>query len=294
MPTAVSYTPAPIGSTVTFKISGYASGEAAQMTIGRAVSGSSSYNIIYSGTPLVTYVDPGEGLPIGLSTGTNYFWQFIDSNGAVTVGPVQPSSYLGFEPYWLTALIVKLYQNGINNLTLPNNTQRASVYHDMPLNGFEGLPAVTITHDVMRQESIGIGQDTINPIMVQNGIWTVPCLVTNIWKFSVFAKDVQTREFYKSAVIAIFESCLQSIFLPLGQNTSHEFIANDYQWIDELKGVSPGLYCSDISVKMDGLFNVGIQTAYPEVKSILIGPTVTGYINSQYVTAGISGLATGV
>lgn len=290
MPTAVTAIISPIGGTITFELSGNASGVGAQSTISRAVSGQ-PYSVIYSGAPYSVFVDPGEQLPTGLNSGTNYLYQFTDSVGTVTVGPLQPAPTLQFQEYWLTPLLVRLIRNGIDNITLPNNTQRAAVFHDMPLNGFDALPAITITQDLFRQDAIGIGQNTVNPLANQNGLWTMPALVENTWTITVFAKDVQTREFYRDSLIGIFESTLQSVFTPLGQNVSHNFLCHNYQWVDDLKGISPGFYCCDMMVHLTGEFNITISGIYPPVTAILVGPTATGTLNGNTTCGAISGLA---
>jgi hypothetical protein len=289
MPSAVSAIANPAGGTVTLQISGFASGAGAQMTISRAASGD-SYSQIYSGIPLVSFADAGELLPTGLLSGTNYFWQVTDSVGTATVGPIQPSSYLVVEPYWMTPLLIKIIRNGIDNLPLPDNTERAEVFHDMPLNGFEPLPAITITHALFKQDAIGIGQQAPNPLAIQNDLWTMPALVENTWVMTIFAKDVQTREFYKASLISIYESSLQSVFMPMGQNVSHNFMCHDYQLTNDLKGVSPGFYCTDIMVHLTGLFNVGIQLAYPPITAIIASPTMTGTINSISFSGSFTGI----
>ncbi len=279
MPTQVSAFINPPGGTVTFQISGFASGAGSQMTIGRAVSGD-AYTQIFSGLPQVVYIDPGEGLPVGLSTGSNYFWQFQDSAGLVTVGPIQPAPYLVFQDYWLTAALVRVIRNGVDNLILPNSTQRAEVFHDMPLAGFQALPAITISQVLFQQEAIGIGQQAPHPLAKQNGMWSIPAVVQNTWMITVFAKDVQTREYYRDAVIGIYESSLDSVFARAGQNISHSFQCHNYQWTDDLHGVSPGFYCCDIMFKQSGMFTIGVQYALAPIIGVLSVPSASGVMQS--------------
>lgn len=282
MPVSVSAFVNPPGGTVTFQVSGFAP-MTEQMSISRAVSGE-AYSILYSGVPQVVFVDAGEGLPVGLSTGSSYFWQFNDPVGSVTVGPIQPAPYLRFNEYWLTSTLVKIIRNGIDNLPLPPGTQRAEVFHDMPLQGFEGLPAITVSQVLFQQEAIGIGQNAPNPIQHQNELWSIPAIVENTWMMTVFAKDVQTREYYRDALIGVYESSLDSVFARIGQNIRHSFQAHNYQWIDDLKGISPGFYCCDIMIKQSGMFDVGVQLAYPPITAILSVATAHGHSQSGLVT----------
>lgn len=277
MPTSVSAFVAAPGGTVTFTISGWASGAGSQMTISRATSGQ-SYSQIYSGGVLINFVDPGEQLPTGLLSGSNYLWQFIDSVGSVQVGPIQPSSTLIFEDYWLTPLFVKMLRNGIDNLSLPPGVDRAEVFHDMPINSFPPIPAITVSQVLFKQEAIGIGQDIPNPLYNQNAIWTIPAIVENNWQVTVWAKSVETREYYRDATVGIFESLIPSVFLNIGQNITHKFMAHNYIFIEEIKGFLPGFYCADLLFTMNGMFNIPIQTNYPPITGIYSVPSASGVL----------------
>lgn len=283
MPTAVSATINPPGGVVTFVIGGAASGSGSQMTISRAVSGD-SYSVLYSGSPQIRWADAGEQLPGPLSSGSSYYWEFTDSVGTVTLGPIQPKPYLIFDEYWLTSLLINTVRAGINNLILPAGVQRAEVFHEMPLNGFNALPSITITQELFQQDAIGIGQQVPNYLAQQNALWSMPAVVENTWIMTVFAKDVETREYYRDALIAIYQSSLYGVFLPLGQDITHRFMCHNYQWNDDLHGVSPGFYCCDIMINMKGMFTIGIQGTFPAITAVLSAPTASGVGQSGLVT----------
>jgi hypothetical protein len=186
-------------------------------------------------------------------------------------------------------MLVDMLKIGVNNLTLPNFIQRAGVFHDMPLGNLPPLPAITVTMELLQQNAIGIGQNVENPILVENGIWTMPALARRIWRISVVAKDVETREYYRDAVVALYESLLPTVFSNLGQNVSHKFQAHSSQWVEELKDVYPGLFIAEIMVELTGLFDVSINTSYQTVKGVLIGmaSTASGSSLAPFLASGL-------
>jgi len=282
MPTGVIATASPIGGVASFLIGGYATGAGAQMTVSRAVSGG-AYATIYSGSPAVFYIDAGDaGLsgsapqPTPLSSGSNYFWQFSDPSGTVTVGPIQPIPTLIYEGDKFTELIIRCLQAGVNNATLPGKIQRATVMHDLPLGGFPALPFVSVTMQSEEQEETGIGQTGINPISNENYAWSIPTLARRCWRVSVYGREVITRDFYRRLVTDILVGMLPDIFTGLGQNVTHRFISSTGQEVEDKKGQVPAFYFADILFELTGLFNVSVALNYPSVIGVLVGIGVSG------------------
>jgi len=278
MPLSVSGIPALFGGVVTFQVSGWASGAGATMTISRTPSGQASA-LVYSGPPLGYYVDIGDGLPTPLLSGTSYSWNFTDPSGSVNVGPITPVNMMLIELEQLTAILMRSLQAAIDNATLPAGIERATVMHDMPLNGFPAMPFISITLQVEEQEDIGIGQSVPYNIVTgtENQMWTTATIARKMWRVSIYSREVNTREFYRQAVLSTFEVMMPTIYTSLGQNVSHRFMVHTGQTVDDQKWQMPGFYYSDILLEITGTFNVNVQFNYPPVTGASV--VVTGFIS---------------
>lgn len=257
------------------------------MTIARTPSGSTSA-LIYSGAPLAAYIDIGDTLPTPLLTGQAYSWTFTDPSGTVNVGPITPTSMMLVEMEQLTDILIRCLQAATDNTPLPPGIERATVMHDMPLNGFPAMPFISVTLQMQEQEEIGIGQNAPSYGIVtgtENQMWTTAALVRKMWRVSVYAKDTTTREYYRQLILSAFEIMMPTIYTALGQNVSHKFITHTGQFEDDQKWQRPGFFYSDILLEVTGTFNVNIQFTYPPVVGVAIN------VSGSQATGGFSGFA---
>lgn len=292
MPSSVIASLASFGGVVSFLVGGYATGVGSQFSVGRSSTGSGGpFLNIYSGAVVPFYIDLGDGLPTPLLSGSTYYWTFSDPSGSVLVGPLTPTGSIQFTPDNLTSILIRCLQAGIDNIgPLPNGIIRATVMQDMPLNGFPSLPLISVTAQMEDQEDIGIGQQIVNPNLFENQSWSQAVQARKMWRVSILAKDSLNRDFYKDLILNIFHAMLPTIFLPMGQNTSHRYMVSVGQTSEDLKNKSPGFYFADCLLEITGQSNVNIQLNYPPVSGILVGITASQPASAQ-VNITVSALA---
>lgn len=247
------------------------------MTLSRAatVSGvTSAFVPLYSGDALPLFIDAGDSLPQPLTAGTAYTYRLADPTGSVETAAILPASALVLETDDTTKLLVRLLQAGLTNITLPPGIQsaqapnqgRPQVSSAMPITGFPVLPYVVVNEDLVQQENVPIGQNVTQPD--GNNLWTQASYARKIWRVSVLSRTSDERDFYRDALIAIFQSILGSVFQHIGANMSHRYQASSSQTADEYQGKSPGFYFADIMLEVLGTFNTGIRTFYGLIEAI--------------------------
>jgi hypothetical protein len=241
------------------------------MTLSRAVSTDgvlSAFTQLYTGNAVALFIDVGDGLPKPLGAGTAYVYEVTDASGStVRTDPVLPTGAILIEPDGMTALLIRLLQAGVTNMTLLPGIAPANVSNAMPITGFPILPFVVVNLDLIQQENVPIGQNTEQPD--GNNVWTVASYAKRIWRVSVLARTAAERDFYRDGLIAIFQSLLGSVFSALGSNMSHRFQAASGQTSDEYQGKSPGFYFADIMMEVLGVFNTSIETSFGLIETII-------------------------
>lgn len=273
----VSLNPIPTGGAVRLDLYRGADGAYAPpsgvvaCTISRAASGA-AYVQIYSGAPLPVWLDTGDSLPGPLASGTAYYWRVADDTGTTQVGPVVPASAVDYVPDQLTQLFVRLMQCGVNCLDpvpvtpqgrdpkLPTVTTR------MPQNGLGALPFVVVNPELIEQSETGIGQDVPNPD--QDNRWTIVVNATRAWRISLFCFTPTERDFYRDAILAMFQVWHQAVFTQIGLNVSHRFIAHSGTDASEGEMRAPGFFDADILLTVDGTFPVAVLTALNYIEEI--------------------------
>lgn len=262
----VRATPIPTGGAISLNI--FANGT--QMMLARASgSVSGTYVTIYSGVPTPLYIDTGDGLTQCLSSGVIYAYKMTDANGDTFSGAVQPILSLDILQEPLLTMMQRLIQGGISNIKPPigvNAFPASQVVVAMPLTGNPPLPMITINLEVFQQAAIPIGQEVGQ--YLPNGTWTLTGLAKRVFRITVLAQNAADREFYRDALVAIFQSLLSTVFAPAGLNVSHKFQAFSSQVAHDPSGQAPGFYFADIVLEIEGTSNIAITPTFGIVNAI--------------------------
>ena len=274
-----SVTAVPIGGVAFLDLPGYfipPSG-ITSMLIQRAVSGASgigAWTQVYSGAPVPQYVDPGDATPSPLSSGSAYMWRITDNLDSLLLGPITPVGSIVSQPDYLTNLLIRCLQAGINNLTLPSGVNPVQVTTQMPQQGWQALPFVVVNLDLIQQTEVQIGEDVPNPIPPSLD-WTIWSNAKRIWRVSVFSRDAQERDYYRDTLLMIFRVLKATVFTPLGYNVSHSFQAASGTDAKEWEGHTPGFYYADLMLEIDGVFNTAVLTNYGLIEHLDISAVVS-------------------
>ena len=221
-------------------------------------------------SPLQVYFDLGDGTNAPLDSSQLYAYTFTTSNGTIQTPPLSPACSILIEQDHVSSILYRALQSGVAALALPASFRnKPQVIHAMPLAGagMPVLPSISFNETLVQSTDYRIGEDvdtdsTINQFQVATQA---------LRHFTVFvmAANVQEREFYKDAVIAIFSSMLP-ILNKIGVNVTHRFQASTGQ----LTGRSnePGYYFAEILLEFIGLYTVGITTSYGMIKYFSFDP----------------------
>jgi hypothetical protein len=274
----ISGTVVPTGGAITLSIDTAPSGT---VTLERAVSGSSglgAFTILYSADvtdPLRLYLDTGDGLPEPLDPTQLYVYQLTDVDGTVQTPAIQPVAALTLLPSPLTEILIRLLQAGINSMVPnPAGVRRAKVLSSMPLGGLPPMPFVTVNLDLEQQDQIPIGQDVAN--YNAKNEWVMTGFAKRIWRVSVLADSVVERDFYKNAVIGIFNAVLPSTFAQIGLDVTHRYQASTGQVSNEPAQNLPGFWFAEIMIELTGTMNLIITGSYGVISTITMAATVCG------------------
>ena len=250
----------------------------AAMVLSRAVSGVSglsSFSQIYSGTPIPLFIDVGDGLPAPLASGSYYVYQLQDGNGTYQTPAVQPALQLNIEQEPLLALLIRLLQAGFNNLVPPAGVSACQVLQAMPIAGLPAMPFVVVNLDLFQQAEIPIGQNV--PQFDPSGSWTISGFAKRIFRVSVLASNTADRDYYRDATVAILESIIQSVFLPIGLDVRHRYQAASGQVTENKTMMNPGFYYCDVMLEVEGTYNISITSTFGVINTItLTGTTPDG------------------
>lgn len=249
------------------------------MMLSRSTAGSGGpFTTIYSGQPTPVYIDTGDGLPTPLASGSAYTYKLDDANGTTFSTAITPALTLNIEQEPLLAMLLRLFQAGINNLVPPVGISKipaGQVIAAMPLTGFPPLPIVTVNLDRMGQTRIPVGADFEN---VDNGtgIWTMTSHVERDFRITILTSNVTDRDFYRDAIAGIFRSIMLTVFEPIGQNVSHRFQVVSGQIANDPNGQAPGFFYADVHAIMDGTFNISITPSYGLISHLDMTAHVSG------------------
>jgi hypothetical protein len=268
----ISATVIPTGGAIRLDLPNYfttASGVTA-MTISRAVSGTSglgAFTLLFSGSPQPVYIDVGDATPGPLIASSGYVYQVTDSTGTSQIGPIVPGPSLLPQTDPLTNILIRLLQAGISNMTLPPGFIAPQITTAMPVGGLQALPFIVINLDLIQQSEVGIGQDVVNPNAGND--WTIWVNAKRVWRVSVLSQSVEERDFYRTALISIYQVILATVFDQLGVGVTRDIQAASGTDISEPTGRIPGFYFADIMFTADGVLNTTIVTGYGLIETIM-------------------------
>ena len=236
-------------------------------------SGLSGFTQIYSGAPIPRYLDVGDSLPQPLDGNTAYVYQVMDNlGGSVQTEPVTPSWAIENTPDQLTQILMRLLQGAINNMPLPQGIQKTQVMTTMPMNGYQAMPFIIASPELIQQTDVQLGDDYPNPDQGNN--WTLWALVNRIWRVSVMSVTPEERDFYRDQLLAAFRVFKATAFGPLGIEVTHKFQAASYTSAEEHEGHIPGFYGADLMYELQGIFPVTVLTNYGVIKTVEFDITI--------------------
>ncbi len=269
MPTVTAVVP-PVGGAVFLSITA-----SSTITIVRTPQSTGVPVQIYSGPPVTYYIDQGEGYSTNVEYLPNdtYVYTVTDSSGSATTPSLTTTSSILINPDQITNVIIKLIKAGINNLILTQpGWIKPRVFHALPTSGTPQLPFIVVTFDLLQQNAVPVGQ--MNMPEYNNTI-DISVLVDRRYTVTTYTTTVDEREFYRDALIAIFESSLFTPLQQLGQDVSHSFQAVSIQETEP----PPGFYVSDMMWMMTGAYSIILTTNYG-----LIEYLDTSGVNTQSLT----------
>lgn len=218
-------------------------------------------------------LDVGDGTNAPLDSSLSYAYTFTTSVSGVTTPAIAVGSTITIEQDDLTLILVRLFQSGLRSLALPKNFKRPSVFHAMPLAGHPTLPFVTISQVQMHQAQVPVGQDNLTQYLDNNA--TVTTQAARRYSVAVLTETVEEREFYRDALIGIFNTILGPILDSIGQNSTHDFMVENNQVVSEDR--APGFYYAELMLSFTGTYNVRVTSNYGIIQTIDPEPSSSQY-----------------
>ncbi len=250
--------------------------------LSRAVSGVSgvgAFTPIYSGGPLMFYVDAGDMLPTPLLNGTPYVYKLVDDNGTVQTAAITPGNTVAVIPDGMTSLVIRMIQAMLNGMPALPGISVPTVQHAMPLGNFPPLPFIVVNQDLIQQEHVPIGQQVENPD--ENNTWTIGGSATRIWRVSIFSRNAVERDYFRDAIIGWFKIALAYVFAPLGRDFSHRFQAVSETVTSDFEGLTPGFQSADIMLEVTGVYDAALVTGYGSIQGITSTVTYPDEVSDQ-------------
>jgi hypothetical protein len=233
-----------------------------------------AYTTIASGNApdIIFWLDVNDGQPGALNNALQYVYRITDSTGQTVTPPVSVGGAITVITNGETALLARLFEAAVNNVTLPHGiVKRPSVSTAMPIVGLPPLPMIVINRELLQQSEVPIGQQT--PDVNSDNTLTFGGYAKTMWRVSVLTQDPASRDFWSDATIAIFMSICASVAAPLGKNNSHSFQTAHYQVAKDRE--VPGFYGADIMLDLEGVLATTIQTNYGLIETITFTTTET-------------------
>ncbi|MDE3023131.1 MAG: hypothetical protein KGI54_14995 [Pseudomonadota bacterium] len=207
----------------------------------------------------VICVDANDTTAVPLNTSLQYVYEFTTSVGTIQTPPLVAGCSLEIVRDNITYLILKVLASSMKSLAIPKNYEKPTVIHAMPLTGMPTLPVISVNQSYTGQLQTPIGQAT-NPNIYSN-TGTTTTQAQRIYSVSILTTTADEREFYRDAIIAVFNSILGPLLQSIGQDTSHDFSADSGQMVGN-DAFNPGFFYADIMLKVSGTYNVIINSQY--------------------------------
>lgn len=234
---------------------------------GIAVSGSVLVQGEAGVSPTQVFVDLGDGTNAPLDTSKEYLYEFATLGGSVQTPALAVGCSIEVQQDHINSILYRALQSGVASLRIPASFRNGPrVLHAMPLAGagIPSLPAITFNETFLQQQDIPIGQN-VDSDWTENVFQIADQSVRHFTIF-IMAANVEEREYYRDAVLAIFKSLLGPVLEKLGANVSHRFQVSSSQLIE--RNTEPGFYFSEILLEICGLYSVGITTSYGIINHI--------------------------
>jgi hypothetical protein len=217
--------------------------------------------------PLQVFIDIGDGANAPLNSGQLYAYRFSTGTGVVDTGPLSPSCSILLEQDHVSAVLYRALQSGIAALKLPAGFNNGPVVmHAMPLAG-EGtptLPSISFNESFGQEAEYRIGENVDDD--QQWNQFQVASQAIRHYTVFVMTATPREREYYKDAVIGIFNAILGPILNKIGNNVTHRFQFSSSQLVG--RSNEPGFYFSEVMLEFTGLYSTGIVTTYGPIEVI--------------------------
>lgn len=221
----------------------------------------------------IYFIDLGDGTNTPLNPANLYVYEFSTSEGQVRTDPITVSGTIILQPDHLTAIMVRALQAGLQSLVVPGSfAQRPTFSFAMPITTQMRFPMILLNLDLLQQEEIPIGQGVIHPVAGQS-MYNVPAMALRRYIARLYTTTVEERDFYRDAIIGIFNTILTPLFQKVGVNTNHSFQASNGQIVGDQ--MQPGAFYAEVAMQFSGLYNVAVSTHFPLIGSFDINPTET-------------------
>lgn len=282
----------PTGGAITLTISGAVSGA---FTLSRAVSGTAGFIPIASGqAPMPFFIDAGDGLPAPLQASAYYQYQYTDVSGTQTTGFIQPASSITIYPDPVQALLIRLIQGAINSMVFPNGVKKAQVTNAMPLGGNIPMPLVVVNLELGQQSAVPIGQSLAANAGSALNQQLITGFARRVFRVSVLAPNQDTSDFYRDAIVGVFEALYAPVLLPLGLDVTHRWQFNSGQVADDRQAKMPGFYFAEVMLEFEGTLNVLLTTNYGLIETLSVGVSGSSgdaeQVSVDVVTMPVSGV----
>lgn len=233
------------------------------------VSGLTNQTVLVSGAAeaIPVYIDLGDGnnQNVPLDPATLYQYEFSTSQGVATTDTICVSGTIVLEPDHMTRLMARAMQAGLASLVLPTHfMQKATFSYAMPIVTQLRFPMVLMNLDLLQQTEIPIGQGLQTDY--QKNFNSYPSIALRRYVLRVFTTNVDERDFYRDAVIGIFNTILTPLFQRIGQDVNHTYQASNGQIVGDQ--MNPGAFYAEIALQFAGLYNVGVSTYFPTIEAI--------------------------
>lgn len=269
---ALYYTVSPTGGVITLQPMSHS--DPSSWVLERFVSVSGvevSGVVLWQGAPgasaLQVYVDIGDGANVPLDLTQLYSYQFTTVNGTVDTGPLSPACSIVLQRDHISEILYRSLESGIASLKIPaefNNLPM--VTHAMPLagEGMPPLPAITINETFLQETEYRIGEN-VDDDQEWNEFQVASQAIRHFTIFIMSASS-REREYYKDAVIAIFNAILGPVLNKIGNNVTHRFQSSSSQVVGRAN--EPGFYFCEILLEFTGLYSTGIVTTYGPIEVV--------------------------
>jgi hypothetical protein len=260
---------APTGGIVVLKLQSAAPAESWSLVRGVVSGATMVQQVTLFQSPaeaLPVFVDIGDSTKAPLDPTLTYQYTFSTASGSVTTDPILPSTSIELEPDHLTEILLRALTAGIRSLKVPAGfNNRPPVFHAMPMGSQPTIPMISLNGTLLQQGEIPIGQNA--QYNYGKNTLVVGGQALRHYTIAVLTATVQEREFYRDAVIAIFNTILGTILQAIGENATHRFQASSSQVTQD--GMMPGFYFAEILLEMAGNFSVGVSTRYGVIETII-------------------------